>query len=1339
MTNRPDNPPLLETPEQRSIIGRLIGFCLSNKLVVALVTLGIVGAGIVVAPFDWEIPGVQRFPVPTDAIPDIGENQQIVFTDWPGRTPRDVEDQVTYPLTTALLGVPGVKTVRSYSMFGFSTVYVIFKEDVEFYWSRSRVLEKLSSLPAGTLPAGVQPAIGPDATALGQIFWYTLEGRDPDGRPAGGWDLEELRTVQDWYARYWYLAADGVAEVASVGGFVREYQVDVDPDALRAYGVTIDDVYRAVRASNIDVGARTVEINRVEYFIRGVGFIKAARDIAESVVAVRDNVPVLVRNVATVSLGPAQRRGALDKDGAQAVGGVVVARYGSNPLATIRNVKRKIADTAEALPSKAIIDFRLTGDAQVRSFAAAHGFAPYDPNGGATGHLLNQSGWKGYLRTAPRGDWPAWLTLSKVAVVPFYDRTELIHETLGTLNDAIFLEVLVTALVVLVMVMHLRSSVLIGATMPLTVLLCFVGMKLFGVDANIVALSGIAIAVGTIVDMGIVICENTLRHLAAAAPGERRLRVVHRAASEVGSAVLTAAATTIVGFLPVFTMTGPEGKLFKPLAYTKTFALLASILIALTILPVGAMVLFRNRRAERRNSRAGHFSDRFSWLSSILVALGVAFVLTRFWEPLGPQRGIVRNFLFVGALVGGLLGLFELFRLAYPHLLAAFLRFKLPFLAFPAALVVFGACVWLGFGSVFDFVPRLAGRAGIDPNAVRSTAFWVGASHKLPGLGREFMPPLEEGSYLFMPTTMVHASIGEVLDILSTQDRAFEAIPEIESAVGKLGRADTPLDPAPISMIETIINYKSQYLTDKDGRRVTFRHEPDAVDVFRDEAGRPLPAPDGKPYYVRGRFSRDRDGRLVPDGGGMPFRQWRPALEAELNGGRAAWGGVNSPNDIWELIVSAARIPGTTSAPRLQPIAARIVMLQSGMRAPMGVKVRGPSLDAIENVGIQIEKFLKQVPGVEASAVVADRIVGKPYIEIVPDRAALARYGVPVAAFQDVVETAIGGERITTTVEGRERFPVRVRYARELRDDFEKLGRILVPGSEMVQVPVNQLARIRYVRGPQEIKSEDTFLVSYVLFDRKPESAEVDVVEACQQHLQSKIKSGELVLPHGVSYVFAGTYANQLHAQRTLALVLPGALLVVFLLIYFQFRSTAVTALVFTGVFVAASGGFLLIWLYGRPWFLDFSLFGANMRDLFQVHPINLSVAVWVGFLALFGIATDDGVIMATYMAQMFRDKPPRTVADVRRTVVAAGRRRVRPCLMTTATTVLALLPVLSSTGRGSDIMVPMAIPSFGGMTIEVLTMFVVPVLYCWLQERKLRSGTGAPPAGNQAPQSAAP
>ncbi len=1301
------------------VLSRVIAACLENKLIVGIVLIVLVGWGVIVSPFDWDIPWLPRHPVPVDAIPDIGENQQIVFTEWVGRSPQDVEDQVTYPLTVALLGVPGVKTIRSLSMFGYSFIYIIFEEDVDFYWSRSRILERLNSLPPGTLPEDAHPALGPDATGLGQVFWYTLEGRSPDGEPVGGWDLDELRTIQDWYVRYALQSAEGVSEVASVGGFVREYQVDVDPAALWGHGVTIEDVFRAVQRTNIDVGAANIELNRVEYLVRSLGFIKTLEDLRKTVIRERDGVPLLVEDVANVSLGPALRRGALDKDGAEAVGGVVVVRYGFNPLQAIKNVKAKIEEIAPGLPEKVWIDYTKVTPAEVERFAAEHGFAAY------VGGKLNHESWLAWMRRVDRDQWPEWATISKVTIVPFYDRTTLIYETLGTLNRALVEEILVTCIVILAMVGHLRSSFLISLTLPLAVLMCFIAMKTFGVDANIVALSGIAIAIGTMVDMGIVLCENIVQHLERRRDGESSLQVVYRATTEVASAVLTAVATTVISFLPVFTMIGPEGKLFRPLAFTKTFALIASVVVAIFFLPPAAHLIFP-RQIRRRIVRtivyilfgltavpayiwfgawaaglvllvvAARIGEQFvpeRWraigglTANAAAIIFVAVLLTKDWLPLGPELGLARNLIFVAATVGGLLGFFYVFRVwMYEPILRWALRHKLLFLSIPTAVTIVGAFVWLGAGRVLGFVPALVRVAGGNPELVTKSLLWNQLTSLFPGLGREFMPSLDEGSFLYMPSTMPHASIGEAMDALAKEDLAIRSIPEIDMVVGKIGRVESALDPAPIGMVETIIQYKPEYIVDESGRLKLFKYDEE-----------------------KGEFVRDEKGNLIEDPNGRPFRQWRKHIK--------------SPDDIWDEIVRVAQIPGSTSAPKLQPIETRLVMLQTGMRAAMGVKVLGPDLKSIEQAGIAIERFLKEVPSVDPATVVADRVIGKPYIEIELDRDAIARYGLTVQQVQTIIEVAIGGKRLTMTVEGRERYPVRVRYARELRDNPDALKKILVPTRSGTQVPLGLLADIRFVRGPQVIKSEDTFLVSYVTFGKRPGYAEVDVVEECRRYLQEKIRTGELVLPPGVSYRFAGTYENQVRAQRTLAVVLPLALLLIFLILYLQFRSAITTSLVFSGIVVAWSGGFILIWLYGQDWFMNFEVFGQNCRELFQVNPINLSVAIWVGFLALFGIATDDGVVIATYLDQSFARARIDTIEAAREATVQAGLRRVRPCLMTTATTVLALLPVLTSTGRGADIMVPMAIPSFGGMMIEIMTMLIVPVLYCAVKEFKLRWG----------------
>lgn len=1415
------------------LIGKGIAFCLQNKFVVILALIAIVFWGVMVAPFDWKIGGLERDPVPVDAIPDIGENQQIVFTKWMGRSPEDIEDQITYPLTSALLGIPGVKTVRSLSMFGFSSIYVIFKDDIEFYWSRTRVLEKLSSLPTGTLPEGIQPMLGPDSTPLGQVFWYTLEGVDEEGEPTGGWDLHELRSIQDWQVRYELLAVPGVSEAASVGGFVQEYQVEVDPDAMRAYGVMLHQVLKAVKDCNLDIGARTMEINKVEYVIRGLGFIKSLKDISSAVVKQSGNVPIRVSEVAHVTLGPAIRRGALDKGGAEAVGGVVVVRYGANPLEVIKRVKEKIKQFSPTLPEKALIDFSQVSKEKVEAFAFSKGFSAFKEAD------IDQNAWLEWIHSSGKDERPEWLTLSRVSVVPFYDRTGLIYETLGTLNKALSEEILVTIIVVVVLLMHLRSSVLISGLLPLAVLMCFIAMKYFHVDANVVALSGIAIAIGTMVDMGIILNENILKHLNEASDDEPTIKTIYRAAVEVGSAVMTAVATTVISFLPVFAMEAAEGKLFKPLAYTKTFALVASLIVALTLIPPFAHMLFGNKSKPGRIKRyiypvllliGSIFVFKFSgswflvivvlvvaayqvvnkWLPARYVKLAqkssnwlavfvVAIVLTKHWMPLGVDKGLIRNLIFTCSIIGGLLFAFRLYQRSYGKILRWCLNNKVKFLLIPCLIAIFGILyVWLGVATLLGPIDQASRKAFKDQseittmleeklletqgekgevtwssmaltqkkddmlamlqhhgikNTKRVLRDWSSVkaytdlknkkwkdvryrsfltkvrfviARDWDGLGKEFMPTLDEGSFLFMPTTTPHASIGEAMDVLSKQDIAITLIPEVDTAVGKIGRADSPLDPAPISMIETTINYKPEYIIDQDGHRETFRFNKRETDLYRDQEGNPVLAIDGKPYVVQGKFARE-NGALIPDKKGKPFRLWRPALDPALNEKRAAWPGIRNPTDIWDEIVRVAEIPGTTSAPMLQPIATRIVMLQSGMRAPMGVKIFGKgkqvTLEELEKVGIQIEKFLKHVPSVKASAVNAERIVGKPYLELDIDRDAISRYGVNITDVQHVIQTAIGGMVVTTTVEGRERYPVLVRYKRELRDTIESLERVLVPSTSGQQIPLKELLKqreIKYRRGPQVIKSEDSALVTYVLFDKRPGYAEVDVKEDCERYLNARIQSGDLKLKEGITYKFAGTFENQIRSEKRLMVVLPIALFLIFMILYLQFRSVLTSSLIFTGVFVAWSGGFIMLWLYGQDWFFDFSVFGVNMRDLFQMHTINLSVAVWVGFLALFGIATDDGVVMATYLDQSFEKRKPGTVKEIREATHFAGQRRIRPCLMTTATTILALIPVLTSTGRGADIMVPMAIPCVGGMAIELITMFVVPVLYCAIREAKL-------------------
>tara|TARA_R110000868_G_scaffold254352_2_gene510934 strand:+ start:775 stop:4527 length:3753 start_codon:yes stop_codon:yes gene_type:complete len=1246
------------------MLNKGIKFLIENKLVAVLILTLFVGWGIVNAPFNWDTGFLPTNPVAVDAIPDIGENQQIVFTKWEGRSPQDIEDQITYPLTSSLLGIPGVKTIRSSSMFGFSSIYIIFEEDIEFYWSRSRILEKLNSLPNGLLPDNVNPALGPDATGLGQIFWYTLEGRDKNGNVTGGWDLQELRSIQDYYVKYALSSASGVSEVASIGGYVKEYQIDVDPEIMRQYNISLGDVVKAVKKSNQDIGAQTLEINRAEYLVRGLGYVESIEDIENAVVSSENFTSLRINDLGKVHMGPAPRRGILDKEGAEVVGGVVVARYGSNPLEVINNVKRQINELAAGLPSKQLKDG----------------------------------------------------TISQVTIVPFYDRTELIHETLETLNEALTLEILITILVIIIMIFNLRASILISGLLPVAVLMVFVAMKLFNVDANIVALSGIAIAIGTMVDVGVILAENMIRHLE-----DEKLRyndngteytineIIYNATSEVSGAILTAVLTTIISFMPVFTMIGAEGKLFRPLAFTKTMALTASLIIALFLIPPFAAILFKKTNLKRNSKYVlnavlialGLTAILYGyWLGTILIAfaitaflgiqgkisskranlfniiisvVAIVILLAVYWRPLGFDRSILINLIFVSIICFGLLGTFTIFRNYYSRILQWALQNKLLFLIIPTTVLTMGIII-------------------------------------MKNTGKEFMPSLNEGSFLLMPASLPHAGVEENKRVLQQLDMAVASIPEIETVVGKSGRTESALDPAPLSMYENIIQYKSEYMRNSAGDRQRYKVNENGLFILKN--GYFIFNPNNKveddinydQIQLQSTATRDE---LVPDNNGEYYRNWRPKIK--------------SPDDIWNEIVSVTKLPGVTSAPKLQPIETRLVMLQTGMRAPMGIKVKGQDLRKIEAFGLELEKILKQVEGVKEQAVFADRIVGKPYLLIDIDRDQLARYGISIMDVQEILQVAVGGMPLTQTVEGRERYAIRVRYPRELRENPTDLENIYVPVEKGSPVPLGQLVNIRYEQGPQVIKSEDTFLVGYVLFDKLDGFAEVNVVENAQALIKGKIDSGDLVVPKGINYQFTGTYENQLRAEKTLSVVVPLALIIIFLILYFQFRSVATSLMVFTGIAVAFAGGFIMIWLYGQDWFLNFSFFGENIRELFNMKTINLSVAIWVGFIALFGIATDDGVVMATYLTQTFDHENPTDKKGIRLATLEAAEKRIRPCLMTTVTTILALLPVMTSTGKGSDIMIPMAIPIFGGMVIDITSYFIVPVLYSWKKEFQLK------------------
>lgn len=1122
------------------MIDGLIRWCLKNAFLVLLAVVGLIGGGYY---------ALKNTPV--DAIPDIGEKQVIVFADWPGRSPQDVDNQVTYPLTTSLTGTPGVKSIRSMSGFGFAMVFVIFKDDVDYYWARSRVLERIN-VAQQRLPAGVTPVLGPDATALGQVFWYTVEGE--------GFDLAELRSIQDWYLRYQINAVEGVSEVASIGGFVKQYQIDVHPDKLRAHGVTLMDVTTAVQKANIDVGAKVIEKNGVEFFIRGVGFIKSVEDLEKVVIRQEKGTPIQVRNVGTVTLGPDFRRGALDKAGVEAVGGVALMRYGENPQHVVERVKAKLKQLEAGLPQKTLADGRI----------------------------------------------------SKVRVVPFYDRTDIVNETIDTIKSALSEEALMACIVILIFLLHLRSTASVLITLPLSVCLCFILMFTFGVDSNIMSLAGLAIAIGDVADMGIIMTENIYRHIATGDPKKSHFQKIHEGATEVGGAIVTAVSNTLVSFIPVFFLTGQEGKLFGPLAFTKTFAIGASVILALTVVPLLCYYLFQPVKWSRGTV----------W--KIAISMGIASVFAThavfMWAMADSHYSGWPMSIVVGVIV--VLAVVRMTR-------ERFLPLEENPVSHSISRVYVPALRWvLDNKKTFMIAPLIILAAGL----------WIWR-----GIGREFMPPLDEGSFLYMPSLLPQAGLGPAIEVNAKQDMAIATVPEVESVVGKLGRAESALDPAPIGMMESIIILKPE---------VDWRHVP-----------------------VKRWFSN-----------------WPGWLKSPLTWIAPEHRQITK-NEILTELQEKTAIPGVLPT-FLQPIQTRLVMLQTGFRAMMGVKIYGGDLGEIERLGLQIESLLKEVPG--ATDIVADRIVGKPYLEFHIDRDRIARYGVNIRDVQDVIEVAIGGMNLMESVEGRERYPIRVRYLREFREDIPELEKILVPTSAGAQIPLAQVVAIKSVLGPQEIKGERGLLVGYVTMNTRDRD-EVSVVEDAERLLQAALKDGRLKLPAGYYWEWSGQFENQVRATKRMQILVPICIAIMFVSLYLGFRRKWIAPVIFLDVIVSLSAGFLLLPLWDA----------------------NLSVAVWVGFLVLLGVVDDDSVVLSTYLEDIFDKKEMQSVADIRESVVQAGLKRIRANLMTICTTVFGLMPVFWATGRGADVMKPIALPSLGGMSVSVVTMFIVPCLFCAIEEWK--------------------
>ena len=998
-----------------------------------------------------------------DAIPDIGENQQIVFTEWSGRSPKDIEEQVTYPLSIQLQGVPGVKNIRGMSAFGFSMIYVIFKEDVDFYWSRSRLLEKLSTT-GEILPEGVAPQMGPDATGLGQIYWYTLENTEDNPEPKS---LMELRTIQDFYVRYLLQGVEGVSEVASLGGFVKEYQIDVDPKKLFAFDVHLTTIIKSIKESNIDVGAEVIEEGGREFIVRGKGFFKSLDDIGNVVLTVREGTPIRVKDVASVSLGPAFRRGVLDKNGKAAVGGVVTMRFGENPQNVINGLKERISVVNKGLP---------------------------------------------------RG----------VQLVPFYDRTELIERTIGTVYNALLQEILLTVLVILLFLLHFRSSILVSLSVPFGVGISFIFMKLLGIESNIMSLSGLVIAIGTMVDMGIIMTENIYSQLADRPElnKKEKVEVIVKAAREVGPAIMTAVLTTIVTFIPVFALTGSEGKLFGPLAWAKTLAMFGSMVVAIVLIPALSVFLLNGKLRPLKDNKFG------VWL------------------------------------VGH-----------YRFMLNLVLNHRKLFLLVPLLLILLGA---------FSYTK----------------------------LGKEFMPSLNEGDILYMPVTTPDVSITQARELLAYTDKVLNEHPLVQYAVGKLGRAASAIDPAPIAMFETIV-------------------------------------------------------KLVPED------QWPKGM---------------SVYDIMEELDSKLQVPGLVNSWDF-PIQVRIGMISTGIRTQIGVKIFGPDLEKLEQIASEVGKELEKVKG--AYGIYAEKITGKPYIEFDIDRVAASRYGINSADVNRVIQTAVGGMPVGQFFDGRERFPIRIRYKKELRDRIDELKRVLVPSPLGQHIPLEQLAKIDIVTGPAQIQSENGMLRSLVMLNVRDRDI-IGFVEESKELVEKNIE-----LPSGYSIVWAGQFENQQRANQRLLILIPLSLFINLIIIYLGIGNLRNAIIVYAAIPISLAGGLIFL----------------------GIGDFNTSVAVWVGFIALFGIAVDDGVVMMTYLQTAIKEIKPKNFDELKTAIIEAGSRRIRPLTMTTFTTVFALLPVMWATSTGSEVMKPMALPVIGGMLFAEVTIFMVPVAFSYFEERKILKG----------------
>jgi len=1046
------------------MIERIIEWSVNNR------TLVIVGAVFLVLAGIWAIRNTA-----VDAIPDLSDVQVIVMTEYPGQGPQVVEEQVTYPLTTAMLSVPYAKDVRGYSFFGFSLVYIIFEDGTDLYWARSRVLEYLN-FAANRLPQGVTPQLGPDATGVGWVYEYVLDGGDKV-------DLQELRSIQDWYLRYELASLPGVSEVASIGGFVKQYQVNVDPLKLQAYNLSIQQVRQAIQRSNKDVGGRLLEMGETEYMVRGLGYIRNVADLENTPVAMGpDNSPILLRDIAHVNIGPELRRGIAEWNGqGETVGGIIVMRYGESALEVIDRVKQKLEELKVGLPE------------------------------GVT------------IKTA-------------------YDRSTLIERAIDNLQGKLLEESLIVALVIIVFLLHMRSSLVAIVVLPLGVLASFLVMKMQGLNANIMSLGGIAIAIGAMVDAVIVMIENAHKHLEGrTVEGKERWELIIKASREVGPALFYSLLIITLSFLPVFTLGQQEGRMFKPLAFTKTYAMAASAILAITIIPVLMGYFIRGKI---------HSEEKHP-LSRVLIRL-------------------------------------------YRPVINTVLRFKW------TTIIVAGVILLI---TIFPYRQ----------------------------LGSEFMPPLDEGDLLYMPTTLPGISITKAKELLQQTDRIIAEFPEVESVFGKIGRAETATDPAPLTMIETTIRLK------------------------------------------------DRS-------------QWREGMTMEKL--------TNELND-------AVQFPGLTNAWTM-PIKTRIDMLSTGIKTPVGVKLMGEDLQTLSELGQKIEAVLREVPG--TASVIAERVTGGNYIDFEIDRVAAARYGLTVGDVQDVIMSAIGGMNVTTTVEGLERYPVNVRYSREFRDNLPALREVRIKTPTGAHIPLEQVATLEIKKGPAAIKSENARRTAWLYVDLTTDDVGGYVEEA------RRVVAEQIDFPAGYSIVWSGQYEYMQRAKERLSVVIPLTLVIIFLLLYFNFKNFTESLIIMLSLPFALVGGIWLMFFSGY----------------------NFSVAVAVGFIALAGVAAETGVVMLLYLDNAFKDMKNKglmnSVADLRTAVIHGAVERVRPKLMTVFTTIFGLLPIMWGMGTGSQVMKRIAAPMVGGLiSSTILTLIVIPAIYYIWKSRKMQPVVEAPAEGGNA------